>query len=221
MVREQRNWFCHNYCTPDAEYEGSGMAWAVRGGQEKYEDLLQKVRATISALTALLDNETVWTKFEPRDWRAEFRDGVDEGGEKDEKDGEEYGYDSNGDVNEMDFTLVSSGKVFTPSSDVEATTPNTDYYEHDDGILTRPLRFLYFRSKLFRDVMEKVCNITWNRRTEYRRFYGTDTLEEMDSWTEGEVDKLGTETASVGCRFEEDEDDWEMCQAGRNVTLPS
>lgn len=219
-VSERRNWFCHNYCTPDAEYGGSGMAWAVRGGKEKYEDLLQKARSTIATLNALIDDETVWTKFEPQDWRTGVRGGVDAGGDKGERYGEDSGYDSNGDDYGMDFILVSSGKVFTPSSDVEATTPNTNYYEHD-GILTRPFRFLYFRSRLCRDVMEKICNITWNRRTEFRRFYGIDTPEQMDGWTEGEVVELGTETASVGYRCEEDKDDWEMCQAGGNATLPS
>lgn len=138
------------------------MAWAVRGGKEKYEDLLQKVVTTMLALTALMDDETVWTKFEPPDWGTEAMGGVDEEEEMDGKDEEDSGYDSDDDDSGMDLTHVSSRKIFTPSIEVEATTPDANYYEHDDGTLTRPFRFLYFRSRLYRNAMEKVCNFAWN-----------------------------------------------------------
>jgi hypothetical protein len=200
--RKQRNWFCHDYCTPDAEYEGKGMAWAVRGGKEKFEDLLQEVVTPILALTALMDDETAWMKFEPPDWKTEIMGEVNEEKEKDEKDEDDSGYDIDGDDCEMELTLDSSEEISTPSSEVEATTPDANYYEHDDGILTRPFRFLYFHSRLCRNVMEKICNIMWNRRIEYCTFHGVDTPEEMDGRTEGEVAEMGIEmeieTASIG-----------------------
>jgi hypothetical protein len=176
---DKRNWFCHVYCTPDAEINRDGMEqgmkWAVKDAKKMYEDLLPKVITTISELKAISTNDQAWRPVDAPQWGPSVGDRE---GEENEATFENS--DSDNDNDDLNSTFDTSYHSNQAMLSANPTIPNSSYPQYDDGCLTRPLRALYFRSRLFRTVMRKICNFTWNRMIEYCSFHGVDTPEETD-----------------------------------------
>jgi hypothetical protein len=178
---DKRNWFYHVYCTPDAEINRDGteqgMKWAVKDAKKTYEDLLLKVITTISELKAVSANKEAWRPAHLPQWGPSVGDRE---GEENEAKSENSDSDNDNDDHDADSTFDTSYHSNQPMLSANPTIPDYSYPQYDDGCLIRPLRALYFRSRLCRTVMGKICDFTWNRMIEYCSFHGVDTPEETD-----------------------------------------
>ncbi|KAF2790308.1 hypothetical protein K505DRAFT_327655 [Melanomma pulvis-pyrius CBS 109.77] len=122
----------------------------------------------------------------------------DSGCEASDEDESDSGYEGSVPSYEA-FTPEGSNDDDSFSNETGTTAPITDhlaYYQHDDGVLTRPIRALYFHSRIVRRAVDKICDFAWNRRIEYNRHHGIDLPEVSDGWLGDEI-----------------EDEWEVMNA--------
>ena len=195
--RGKRNWFCHDYCTPDAEGPFWGMKRAIANAKGEYECLRPRVVDTVVELTNLLQNKETWKEWHKNnvatpwavvDDSCENSDTSHSEAEALPMENEFYPHEAGGKNGE------------TAYSQKEALLIEDEHHQIDDGFLTRPLRALYFNSRICRHVLDWICNFTWNRRLEYNWYHGIENPEDMtedaDEWSEGEVEVQGAETGS-------------------------
>lgn len=173
-----RNWFCHDYCTPDAETNGRGMWWAVEFQKREYEDLLPQVVKAISELTALSNDAETWKPMD-RSPKCVTCTVV-----KEEEDiGVDSGHNDDSDSPAVESALDSGHEVYDAQPSIETATPASRYHKYDDGFLTYPLRALYFRSQLYRTMMDAMGDFWWNRKLEFCEFHDIDPLEKK-AWSD-------------------------------------
>jgi len=189
----KRNWFCHDYCTPDAEGPFWGMKRAIANAKGEYECLLPRVVHTIIELTNLLQNREIWKDWHEINVATSWAVVDDSCKNSDTSHSKEEALP----MENESYLPEAGNNGDTAYSQKEALRIENEHHQIDDGFLTRPLRALYFNSRICRRVLDWICNFTWNRQLEYNWYHGIERPEDMtedaDEWSEEEAEVQGVE----------------------------